>query len=459
MPNETTTGTATSRARTARRAVRKAGSARLALSGASGSGKTWTALSVAQVLGERVVFIDTEPGDASQSAAQYYSDVFRFDAIEWGEPYDPRDLTLTIKELATLPCPADGFWPGEPGYQVCVVDSGSHFWTGEGGTLDIADGKFSGWKVASPVQQDLVDAILRSPMHMIFCTRAKQAYEVNEVLRDGRTRQEVVKLGMQPIQRADLEYEFQVVVAMDQDHRMEIGKTRCQALAGKSFKADHQGEFAAIYKSWLEAGEVLVRQVDADLIRDALNTVPGDRRAAAKQAWLDEFGHPTYLVEDRVPTAWAWLSSTIGVDPHPFKAEARDHSDDPQSPDFGMPATCVTCGLVEGAGWHTTGVPQEEPQEPPQGPEMGEVPPVPEQDPGPPGEPQAADTGAPQGEPQGEPVEDVPTDQAFTREDYVATLRHLSSAEINEALVDAGLPVNGSKDVRITRLANHVLGA
>jgi hypothetical protein len=53
----------------------------------------------------------------------------------------------------------------------------------------------------------------------------------------------------------------------------------------------------------------------------------------------------------------------------------------------------------------------------------------------------------------------VPTDQAFTREDYVATLQHLSSAEINEALVDAGLPVNGSKDVRITRLANHVLGS
>lgn len=448
MPNETTTGTATSRARQPRRAVRKAGSARLAISGPSGSGKTWTALSIAQELGQRVVFIDTEPGDAGQTAGSYYADAFRFDVIEWAQPYDPRDLTLTIRELATLPCPAEGFWPGEPGYEVCIVDSGSHFWMGDGGTLDIADGRFSGWKVASPAQQDLIDAILRSPMHIIFCTRAKQQYEVNEVLREGRTRQEVVKLGMQPIQRADLEYEFQVVVMMDQDHRIDIGKTRCQSLAGLSFKADHQGEFAAIYKQWLAAGEVLIRQADADLIRDALNTVPGDRRAAGKQAWLDEFGHPSYLVEDRLPTAWAWLSATIGVDPHPFEADADSGEDGP--------TTCAVCGLTAAAGWHNPGAPQQEPRQAPQEaqepPEpVGDTTPSP-LDPGPPGEPQAAPTGDPEEEPAHDSPEGI-------RAAYIATLRELSTKDLTDALKEAGLTVSGSEDARITRLANHVLGA
>jgi hypothetical protein len=412
-------------------------------------------LSIAEQLGQRVIFIDTEPGDAGQTASSYYSDAFRFDVIEWAAPYNPRDLTLTIQELATLPCPADGFWPGEPGYQVCVVDSGSHFWTGDGGTLDIADQRFSGWKVASPVQQDLIDAILRSPMHMIFCTRAKQAYEVNEVVKDGRTRQEVVKLGMAPIQRADLEYEFQVVVMMDQDHVMSIGKTRCQQLAGLSFKADHQGDFAAIYKSWLEAGEVLIRQADADLIRDALNTVPGESRAAAKKQWLDEFGHPSYLVEDRLPAAWSWLSGTVGVDPHQYAPDGTT-LDEPV-------VACITCGLPLAARWHDGGTlvvpPREAPQEAPGG-EPEETPtPTPEPDPSPPGEPQGAAPADPQGadgeDPQGEPVEDVPTD---VRAAYVATLRDLSADDLSAALKEAGLAVNGSKDVRITRLANHVLG-
>jgi len=409
---------------------------------------------VAEQLGQRVVFIDTEPGDAGQTASSYYSDAFRFDVIEWAAPYDPRDLTLTIKELATLPCPADGFWPGEPGYEVCVVDSGSHFWQGDGGTLDIADQRFSGWKVASPVQQDLIDAILRSPMHMIFCTRAKQAYEVNEVVKDGRTKQEVVKLGMAPIQRADLEYEFQVVVMMDQDHVMSIGKTRCQALAGMAFKADHQGEFAAIYKQWLEAGEVLVRQADADLIRDALNTVPGEARAAAKQAWLNEFGHPSFLVEDRLAAAWSWLSGTVGVDPHPFKPEPPVEED--------APTTCAVCGLTEAARWHDAAAPQgapreaaQEPQEPPT--EAGPTP-GPEPDPGPPSEPQAPpeEEPAPRPSEEGEPTPEHTA--ADVRAAYVETLRALPPVDLTAALKEAGLPVGGSVDVRITRLANHVLG-
>lgn len=454
MPTDTTTGTATSRARQAKRATRKAGKARLALSGPSGSGKTWTALSVAQALGQRVVLVDTEPGDSGQFASSYYSDAFRFDTIEWSPPYDPRDLALTIKELGTIDTSGDGFWPGCKGYEVVIVDSASHFWTGEGGTMEIADGRFTGWKVASPAQQSLVDAILRCEAHVIVCTRAKQAYEVSEVEKNGRTVQQVVKLGLAPIQRADLEYEFQVVGMMDHEHKIEIGKTRCQALAGKQFRADHQGEFAKVYSDWLNAGEVLILQADADLIRDALNTIGGERRAAVKQEWLDEFGHPSYLVEDRLPTAWAWLSAKVGRDPHPFLSEPHDPTDD-------GPILCSVCMLPEPAHWHVGKDAAQAPVEPPSPPEPV-TPTAPE--PSAPGEPQAPD---PRPSEEGEPtpehtatVHHLPGVESpeSVRHAFIENLRTMTNQEINAELKEAGLSIGGSRDVRITRLANHVLG-
>jgi len=454
MPNQpTSTGTATSRARMARRAVRRAGSARLALSGPSGAGKTWTALSIAQRLGDRVMVIDTEPGDATQSASSYYADHFRFDVIEWGAPYDPRDLTLTLKELGRTPCASDGFWPGAEGYQVVIVDSASHFWTGEGGTLDIADQRFSGWKVASPAQQDLVDAILRSPLHVIVCTRAKQAYDVNEVEKDGRKKQEVVKLGLAPVQRADLEYEFQVVVMMDQDHAMSIGKTRCLDLAGRSFKADHQGEFAELYADWLTRGDVLVRQSDADLVRAALKLLPAERRKDAGTQFTEAFGHPDYLLEDRLPAAWALVSALVGHDPHPFVGVQE-----PPDPDgVSHPELCETCELVAEAGWHTpAGDPTPQATQPP--PPVSAPAPQPEEEDG---------TNPPEDEGHTEelsgsdPVEhELPiTVVQAQRNAYLDTIREWSTDDLKAALEEAGQPTNGSKDALRARLANHVLSS
>ena len=143
----TSTGTASSRLALRRPAIRKAALARLALSGASGSGKTWTALGIATRLTAGhpdavILVIDTEPGDGRQGAAGLYADRFRFDTIEWHPPYDPRDLALTIREA----------YPVLPEHSVVIIDSASHFWRGEGGILDIAGGRFAGWKTATPIQ-------------------------------------------------------------------------------------------------------------------------------------------------------------------------------------------------------------------------------------------------------------------------------------------------------------------
>ena len=56
------------------RASKRSARLRMALIGVAGSGKTYTALNIAQNLGGPVAVIDTERGSASK-----YSDIFDFD--------------------------------------------------------------------------------------------------------------------------------------------------------------------------------------------------------------------------------------------------------------------------------------------------------------------------------------------------------------------------------------------
>lgn len=350
------TGTATSRLTQARAAQRQRTKARLALSGPSGAGKTWTALCIAAILAPDgpVILVDTEPGDGSQGAAELYADDFTFDTIQWEPPYDPRDLALTLDELGRATA-ANGRWPDADGYAVIIIDSASHFWRGEGGTLDIADGRYGGWKSATPVQDHLVNRILRSPAHVIVCTRAKQAYALSV---DTNGKQNVTKLGLEPIQRADLEYEFQVVAMIDTDHRIDIGKTRCRDLAGESFRANDQDRFARIYDRWLEGGFNTMRQRDVDTLVMSFDVVTDDEdRAQKKRDFAKVFGSPRFLDAEAGPDVWAWMTANLRVAPHAFAAGAED------------PTRCSVCRSPLDALWHRGAA------DPPAAPDVAEAPP------------------------------------------------------------------------------------
>jgi len=396
-----TTGTATSRARLVRPAVRRPTLARLALSGPSGSGKTWTALSVAEVLapGGRVVVIDTERGDNAQGAAELYADTFAFQVLEWPAPYDPRDLALTLDDLSHQP---EAVRP-----DVVIIDSASHFWRGQGGTLDIAGGKFGGWRSATPAQDDLVGAILRAGYHVLVCLRARQDYAVEE---EPGGKQKVVKLGLAPVQRDDLEYEFQVVVQLDMDHRIDVGKTRAQPLAGGSWTAGQQGAFAALYRDWLASGTSTASMADVEALRQVLRTAElGPQWQAAGWPKADR------LDADQVGAAWGWLGQQLGISPHPFRPGAE-------------PDACDVCGSSWRARWHTDSPEPDpgrpfEPEAEPE-PEGGEI------DPG-----GTADAGAERVQPE----PDTPPDQGDKRAEaaahVAATLgpRETSDAEVGIA--------------------------
>jgi hypothetical protein len=190
--------------------------ARIALIGPSGTGKTYSALKIAEGLGERIAVLDTERG----SASKYAGDVADFDVVEL-ETF-PMDAYIRVIEAA-----------GKEGYDVLIIDSLSHAWVGKGGALDEVDkrsggkgGKFAGWKHVTPKHQALIDAILSAPMHVIATMRSKTEYAMDK--EGGKT--VVRKVGMGAVQRDGMEYEFDLVGELDQQHNLTITKSRCAAL-------------------------------------------------------------------------------------------------------------------------------------------------------------------------------------------------------------------------------------
>ena len=222
------------------KAVKTQAKIRLALAGPSGSGKTFTALTLATALadGGKVAVIDTERGSASK-----YADMFpEFDVMEM-DSYHPDKFTAGIKEAQ------------EAGYSVLVIDSLSHAWNGLGGLLEIVEGiakrsksgsSFNAWNEATPIQNRLIDTITRSKMHIICTMRSKQEYILEQV--NGRNVPR--KVGMAPVQRNDLEYEFDVFGEMDYENTLIIQKSRCSALSGAVISKP-DSKVADVLKSWL----------------------------------------------------------------------------------------------------------------------------------------------------------------------------------------------------------------
>jgi hypothetical protein len=87
---------------------------------------------------------------------------------------------------------------------------------------------------------------------MISTMRSKQEYVIVEEVNNGRTVKVPRKMGMAPVQRDDMEYEFSVVLDMNMDHVATVDKTRIKFLDGKQFKPTQ--EVGAQLLEWLNTG-------------------------------------------------------------------------------------------------------------------------------------------------------------------------------------------------------------
>lgn len=222
------------------KAVKTESKLRMAIAGPSGSGKTYTALSVAAALvpGGKVAVIDTEHGSAAK-----YADLFAFDVANAAPPYHPDGLIKLVTFAATS------------GYDVIIVDSTSHYWSGAGGILDIKDdierkmrnpNSYTSWKDVTPIHQRMVDTLVGVNAHVIVTMRSKQDY----VLVEKNGKQVPQKVGMAPVQRDGFEYEFDVMLDMDIKNVGHVTKTRCPALTDADF-VKPGADLAAILREWL----------------------------------------------------------------------------------------------------------------------------------------------------------------------------------------------------------------
>jgi len=226
-----------------RKATRSSRFARVALVGPSGSGKTFSALQIAKGLadGGKIAVVDTENG-----SAELYCDEVDFDVCTLKQ-FGPRDYISAINDAV------------KGGYRVLVVDSLSHGWMGKGGALDMVDkarqaskseNSFDAWRKVTPEHNALVDALVQAPLHMVVTMRSKTEYVVEK---NDRGKMVPRKVGLQPVQRDGLEFEFDIVGDMD-DANLCISKSRCKPIAeaGLFRKPDHNlGEQIL---GWLRAG-------------------------------------------------------------------------------------------------------------------------------------------------------------------------------------------------------------
>jgi hypothetical protein len=215
--------------------------ATVALQGPSGSGKTWTGLSIASGLaeGQRFAVIDTERG----AAALYVNDLdVTFDTLPMHR-YDPRDLQKALAAAA------------QAGYPVVMVDSLSHFWKGTDGTLDQVEkakskyggNKFAGWKDGTPIQNEMIEALMAYPGHVVVTMRSY----VHWVLENGAP----VNKGMRAEQRKGIEFEFGVAAEMDEGNRLRFIKSRCPSFRGLLLNQPNGArDIAKPYLDWLRDG-------------------------------------------------------------------------------------------------------------------------------------------------------------------------------------------------------------
>lgn len=193
-----------------RKTERKKAKIKMALQGASGSGKTFSSLLVAKGLCDgnldKVAIIDTENG-----SADLYAHLGNYNVLSLVPPYTPEQYiqALNICEQA--------------GIEVIILDSITHAWE----ELlqihsELPGNSFTNWAKITPRYRALVDKILQINVHVIATMRTKQDYVLNQ--KDGKFVPE--KVGLKAVQRDGIDYEFTLVFDIDIKHFATSSKDR-----------------------------------------------------------------------------------------------------------------------------------------------------------------------------------------------------------------------------------------
>lgn len=303
-----------------RKATREQAKLRAAFIGPAGAGKTYTALAVGTNLvpGGRVAVIDTECG-----SAELYAGTFDFDTLSLTK-HSPLDYVEAIEAAEA------------EGYDVVIVDSLSHAWIGKDGALEQVDkaadrdprgNSFTAWRNVTPKHTKLVDKMISCKTHLIVTIRAKTEFVQEKNEKTGKT--EIRKIGLAPIQRDGLEYEFGLVGDIDLSNQLKISKTRLDGVIapGDIFEKPGKALAQKIY-GWLMSG---AKPAERKAEREpTYNEKLEQNTKAATDVDLPESARALFSVEK---TAAPALLDTITDDAFRLYLEGMRHAPDVASLD------------------------------------------------------------------------------------------------------------------------------
>jgi AAA domain-containing protein len=311
---------------TFRPAIREKVPLLIGVAGASGSGKTYSAMRIAKGMSvdKKFCVIDTEAG-----RAKHYADQFSFDHGDFAPPFTPERYAEAI------------FAADQAGYPVIVVDSTSHVWAGDGGCLDMQEAelermagdnwqkrescKMASWIKPKIQHKKMVAKLLQLRAHVILCFRAEPKIEM---IREGGKMQVVAKTGLTgiegwfPICEKMLPYELTLsllllaskpgvplAIKLQEQHRTIVPLDRVlDESVGVGLAAWSAGAAAPSPKAEKKA-ESKIDVKEANSLRDAI--ISADAIDAFRAKFKVQKAHELSAIQ--VDEAWAWVKERQGV--------------------------------------------------------------------------------------------------------------------------------------------------
>lgn len=232
------------------------------LSGASGCGKSYSALKMATGIAKKcnsgIAYIGTEG-----SRNKYYANEFDYDLLELEEPFECEKYIAAIDEAVNA------------GYKVLIIDSMTHEWKWLNDVHDKMPGNsFTNWGKLKPRHHKFMDKVLNSPIHIIATARGKDDW----VLEDKNGKQVPKKVGMGQQQDKDISYEYTVSLMISQDtHVASADKDNTHLFDGR-FEVLTESDGEKLY-DWANQGEAPAPKVlqptyseasvsDEDILKD-----------------------------------------------------------------------------------------------------------------------------------------------------------------------------------------------
>lgn len=144
------------------------------------------------------------------------------------------------------------------GVEFLVIDSLTHAWTGAGGLLELqgniasrSGNSYTAWREVTPQHNALIDKILQCGMHVAVTMRTKSEYVIEENERGKKTPR---KIGLAPVFRDGVEFEFSTFFDIAQDHTANASKDRTSLFDGQYFIISP--DTGARFYKWLSSGDM-----------------------------------------------------------------------------------------------------------------------------------------------------------------------------------------------------------